>query len=318
MKVICKTTPEISDAEIEEIYHLFYEVFGKRRDCRTFREEYGNTPLGYSYHSLLLSDDGRIVGFHSCMPFYYLNGDKRFMAALGIDSMVKKEFRDFFNFHDLITECQNRLKNDGCVLRIGFPNDNSYPILKKGLKHRDIGRLSTYCLVRNIGSLNSRLRWANFFSRCFSYGQYVLSYFSRSRRSCEFRYRKERESFDACRYKWFGGDYRRVSVAQAQGIYKIEDHEGVRTAFVMDVFPLSRYTFDAVVRAVYKREHRRIDMILYVGKLPFSPLSLLRIPHRFEPKRFNFTCKPLVSGVFDDTLYHIENWEVNLSNYDLL
>ena len=59
-------------------------------------------------------------------------------------------------------------------------------------------------------------------------------------------------------------------------------------------------------------------MIIYVGMLPFTPISLLTVPHRFEPKRFNFTCQPLIEDFFDDSLYDIRNWDVNLSSYDLL
>ena len=138
MEVLVKKTFELSDEEIVAIYALFEEVFGQKRDVATFRENYSNTPLGYSYHSILLNEEGDTVGFHSCMPFYYQRGNERFMVALGIDSMVKKAYRDYFSFHDMIVQCQKRLKEDGCVLRIGFPNDNSYPILKKGLKHRDV------------------------------------------------------------------------------------------------------------------------------------------------------------------------------------
>ena len=91
MEVLVKKT---FDEEIVAIYALFEEVFGQKRDVATFRENYSNTPLGYSYHSILLNEEGDTVGFHSCMPFYYQRGNERFMVALGIDSMVKKAYRD--------------------------------------------------------------------------------------------------------------------------------------------------------------------------------------------------------------------------------
>jgi len=87
MDVICKKTTEITDEEVVKIYKLFNEVFEQNRDVATFRKEYENTVLGYSYHSMLLHE-GEIVGFHSCLPFYYLNNGKRFIAGLGIDTMV--------------------------------------------------------------------------------------------------------------------------------------------------------------------------------------------------------------------------------------
>lgn len=318
MRVLCKRTNEIDDAEILQIYDLFYLIFGKKRDIETFRSEYSNTPLGYSFHSLLYDDSDAIVGFHSCMPFYYIDGNRRFLAALGIDSMVKQEYRDYFNFRDMITVCQERLRKEGCILRIGFPNDNSYPILKKGLKHRDIGKLTTYCMIRNLGAVSSKLSFLNIFSRSFSLMQYLFSYFSICNKIYTFQYHKERETFDTVRYNWFGGDYRKIDEESFRFVYKIEMYNNVRTAFLLDVFPLSKKNFEAAVRYIYRKEISSIDMILYVGKLPFVPISLLTVLHKFEPKHFNFTCKPLVEGYFDNSIYDIRNWDVNLSNYDLL
>ena len=242
----------------------------------------------------------------------------RFMAALGIDSMVKKEYRDYFNFHDMIVSCQKRLKEDGCVLRIGFPNDNSYPILKKGLRHKDIGRLTTYCMIRNIGAVKPSLAFLNSISRLGGRLQYLISFLSVGKKVYHYKYHKDRESFDAVRYKWFGGDYRKVEKKGIHFVYKIMPYKGVDTAFLLDVWPLSRTSFEMAVRHIYKHERKKIDMILYVGSLSFTPWGLWTIPHRYEPKHFNFTCNPLTKGYFDESLYDIRNWEVNLSNYDLL
>lgn len=318
MEVLVKKTFELQDEEIIAIYNLFKDVFGQKRDVATFRENYSNTPFTYSYHSLLLNDEEQIVGFHSCMPFYYKKNNERFMVALGIDSMVKKGYRDYFNFHDMIIQCQKRLKEDGCVLRIGFPNDNSYPVLKKGLKHHDIGKLTTYCLIRNIGSMKQSLSRLNYVSRGLSRLQYLCSFLSVGHKQYKFKYCKDRLTFDKVRYKWFGGHYVKVNLKDSDIVYKIEFHNSVNTAFLLDVWPLSRSAFEAAVRYIYSKERKKIDMIIYVGMLPFTPISLLTVPHRFEPKHFNFTCQPLIKDFFDDSLYDIHNWDVNLSSYDLL
>lgn len=317
MEVICKKTTEITDEEIKLIYRLFEEVFKKKRDVSSFREEYGNTVLGYSYHSMLLNE-GELVGFHSCLPFYYLDNGKRFMAGLGIDSMVKKEHRDFFGFRDMIAACEKRMHEDGCVLRIGFPNDNSYPILKKGFKYKDIGKLTTYFLPIRVGGVKPSLRVLNPLSLMGSWCLIHLSRFSGNGKEYKFRYGKERESFDKVRYKWFNGEYRTIEIGNVKARYKIQVQEGVNTAFLLDVHPMSKKMFDKVVREVYKRERKNADLIMYVGHLPFKPCSLITIPHRFEPKHFNFTCKLLEKGAFDDSIYDIDNWDVNLTNFDLL
>ena len=298
MEVICKRTTEITDEEIERIYQLFDEVFEQKRDISTFRAEYENTVLGYSYHSMLINE-GEIVGFHSCLPFYYLDNGKRFIAGLGIDSMVKKEFRDFFGFKNMIEACMKRMHEEGCVLRVGFPNDNSFPVLTKGLRKpalrilNPLSQLASWCLIQ-------------------------VSRLSFNEKVYKFRYEKERSSFDQVRYKWFGGLYQTVEVDGVTARYKIQVHEGVKSLFILDVHPMTKKGFDKLVRRIYKKERKGIDLIMYVGHLPFTPLSLLTMPHKYEPKHFNFTCKVLEKGFFDDSIYDINNWDVNLSNYDLL
>lgn len=318
MEVLVKKTNEISDEEILEVYSLFDEIFHQKRDSKLFRVNYSNTPLGYSYHSILFNDNKQIVGFHSCVPFFYTKKQERFLVALGIDSMVKKEYRDYFNFYNMITQCQKRLKDDGFKLRIGFPNDNSYPVLKKGLKHKDIGKLDTYCLIKNIGGIKSSLSFLNLFFRLSSQILCAYSKLGTDKKIYDFLYKKDRENFDIYRYKWFGGDYKYIKYPDYNGVYKIQEYKGVKTAFLLDVYPLSQYNFDSIIRDIYKKEYQNIDMIIYVGSLPFNPKSLFKIPHKYEPKHFNFTCKPLDDKYFDDSIYDINNWEVNLSNYDLL
>lgn len=318
MKVICKTTQELTLDQISEINTLFKEVFDIDRSSETFLLNYSNTPFEYSYHSILYNDNGDIVGFHSCMPFKYIYDNTEIKVGLGIDSMVQKSYRDYFNFHDMIKACEKRLKEDGFVLRIGFPNDNSYPVLKKGLKYKDIGKLTTYCLIKNIGSYKKKLRFFNWASTAFANLQLYMSHLACSNKIYKYRFGKERNSFNSIRYKWFDGDYKIVTAPGVEYSYRVKLHEGVRTAFLLDVYPMTKRNFETAVRKIYKAEKKDIDMILYVGNLPFTPISLMTVPHKFEPKHFNFTCKVLKEGVFDSSLFSLDNWDVNLSNYDLV
>lgn len=317
MDVRVKRTTELTATEIDSINALFFDVFKKERSTDYFLSEYLNTPLGHSYHAMLWEGE-ELVGFHSGVPFYYRDGDKRFIAGLGIDTMTAVGHRDFFNVRDLFKACEEAMKADGCVLRIGFPNDNSYPILKKGFKYKDIGKLNTYFLPIKIGAIKPKFGLLNIFSRLLSWSIVTFSHLSCSKKVHEFRYAKCRESFDAVRYKWFGGEYQTIECKGATVRYKVMDYNGVMTAFVLDISPMSKSAFDCAVRRIYSVEGDSIDMIMYVGYLPFTPLSLITMPHKMEPKHFNFTCKPLVKGIFDESIYDISNWDVNLSNYDLL
>lgn len=317
MAILVKKTTELSADEINRINELLFNVFGKRRSSEYFLKQYLNTPLGYSYHAMLF-DNEELIGFHSGVPFYYKDGDKRFIAGLGMDTMTAVGHRDFFNVRDLFKACEEAMKADGCVLRIGFPNDKSYPVLKKGFKYKDIGKLKTYFLPIKIGAIKPKYRLLNPLSRLYSWTIIQFSHFSTSKKECRFRYGKCRESFDAVRYKWNGGDYKKLEYKGATVYYKTMLFNGVMTAFILDVHPLSKSQFDSAVRRIYSVEGAHIDMIIYVGALPFVPCSLITMPHKMEPKHFNFTCKPLEKGIFDESIYDLANWDINLSNYDLL
>lgn len=54
-----------------------------------------------------------------------------------------------------------------CKLLFGFPNDESYPVMIKGFKVKDIGRLTTYILPIKIGPIIPRMRWLDPFFRLF-------------------------------------------------------------------------------------------------------------------------------------------------------
>ncbi len=316
-KIVIKKTTELSAQDFHLIHELFLSVFKRERTIQQFKDLYLNTPLGYAFHAMLFEGE-ELIGFHTGIPFYYQNDGKRFMAGLGIDTMTAEGHRDFFHVRDLFKACEEAMASENCLLRLGFPNDNSYPILKKGFKYKDIGKLDTYFLPVRVGGIKPSMKVLNPLSCLFAWGMVLFSRLSSSEKEYDFRYGKERKSFDVVRYKWFGGNYQTVKVGSVTAHYKLQVQEGVRTAFLMDVYPLSKKMFDRVVRELYSRERKHIDLIMYVGHLPFTPMSLITMPHKYEPKHFNFTCKPLVNGVFDDSIYNINNWDVNLSNYDLL
>lgn len=317
MGVIVKKTTELTDAEIEIINDLFNEIFNRERTVEYFKDEYLNTPLGYSYHAMLYEDE-KLIGFHSGLPFYYFDGNRKFIAGLGVDTMTAIGHRDFFNVRDLFISCEDAMRLDGCVLRIGFPNDKSYPILKKGFKYRDIGKMDTFFLPLRIGGIKQKFNFLNPLSQLFSWFLIQISKISISNKVYEPRYVKDRSSFNQTRYKWFGGDYKHIIKDNIEVHYRVQNHDDVKTAFILDVYPISKYAFNKAIREVYRAEKANISLIMYVGNLPFSPLNLVKMPRKWEPKHFNFTCKPLIKGYFDDSIYDINNWSVNLSNYDLL
>ena len=102
-------------------------------------------------------------------------------------------------------------------------------------------------------------------------------------------------------------------------VYKIMDYNNVKTAFLIDVFEKSPKNFNTAVRHIIKNHTKEFDILLYVGHLPFKSHGLIKVPQRFSQKKFNFVGKILLKDEIDnDVFFNLNNWDVNLSNYDLL
>ncbi|HEX7869162.1 MAG TPA: GNAT family N-acetyltransferase, partial [Chryseobacterium sp.] len=168
MTVIYKKTTELSDVEIQNICDVFSQVFPEHsRSVSDFKNEFLNTDFGYSFHGLLM-DGEKIVGSQSYIPFVYLVDGTEKEAGLSVDTMILKEYRNFDNIFDLLSKGHKMLKESGFSFVFGFPNDNAYPLLIKGLREKDIGDLSTYILPYRIGGIKEKLKSFNFISKMFS------------------------------------------------------------------------------------------------------------------------------------------------------
>lgn len=320
MRILAKRTTEVTPAEIAGIYSLFEEVFHKKRDAGIFTEQFGNTAKGYSYHAIALSDDGQVVGHNAYVPFIYQEtGGEPFLVSLSIDAMIHPDFRKKGLYRSMLETCERMAVADGCKIRVGFPNDNSYPVQVKGFKYTDIGVLDTYVLPVRVGGIKPALSVLNFLTKGFAWTMAQLSKLPGGNRKYTYKYAKQRETFNQYRYKWFGNAYSRIELpGGAYAVYKTSDYKGIEATFLMDVYPLSRRNFDSAVREIMKRE-KNLNLLLYVGNLPFSPLSMIRIPQPIAPKKFHFVGKLLDKEYFKpEEILNLKNWELNLSNFDLL
>lgn len=316
MEFIIKKTTELSSVEKEQIILLFNEVFEKNRTLQEFNNQYLNNPLGYSFHSLMIKE-GEVVGHNSGIPcFYMVKGEKQLFVC-NVDTMIKKQCRGIDNFFDMMIHATNKYKEEGATLLYGFPNDNSYPILKSLGLMEDIGKLDTYCLPYRIGGIKKSLAFLNLFSKLFCRFWVISSSYFACKRVINFDVEKEAESYNATRYKRNDAQYSVVKMDSFSFIYKIITYEGVRSAFLIDVVHKSSRNFNKAVKYIIDKESANFDLLLYVGYLPFRGHGMVKIPRKFEPKHFNFTGS-LLKGNNKDLFFDIDSWDVNLSNYDLI
>lgn len=318
MEFICKTTRELGQEELIQITSLYNRVFKTNHTLEEMLGRYVNNPLGFAYHSMMI-DSGQIVGFCAYIPSYYIyNGEKMVFAYSG-DYMTDKPYRDFFNLRDIIVNAHKFMKENGVALNFGYPNDKAFPVMTKGKLTKVIGKMHTYCLPYRIGGIKKGMSWLNWLSIIGCKIYVSISSLIASKVVSEFVIHKEEESYNLTRYKYFDGDYGYAKLKKGECHYKIQEQEGVRTAFIIDVAPKSPCNYVDAVRYILKRHTKGIDLILYPGELPFNVTGMIRLPRRLEPKNFNMTANILNKQLLEeDVVFNINNWDTNLSNYDLI
>lgn len=318
VEIIVKKTNELSLREKKNLTELFNNIFDKNRTITEFDNQFENNALGFSYHVYMV-DNGEIVGSISHIPGYYLVNGIKLVFLIGVDAMILKKYRDFFYYYDMLMKLNEFAKNEGAVLLYSFPNDLSNPLVLKAKIQFTIGKLSTYILPYRIGAINSKLKIFNFLTEIFSWFWIYLMAFLSSKKEPSFLISKDTNTFNTNRYKRMDADYSIVCENKLWFVYKILIYEGIRTAFLIDVASKSSCNFNKAIRYIVKNHNSEFDILLYVGSLPFSFTGLFKVPQKYEPKTFNFA-----ASIFDDSkvdksvIFNIKNWDVNLSNTDLI
>lgn len=318
MKIIVKKSTELSQEEFSQISSLFETVFKKQCPVDFLHRQYENNPFGYAWVSLLI-DEGHIVGVNSYVPaWYFVKGEKKIFVN-SINSMIKKSYRDFFNFSDMIKEAYKTMALNGVAFVYGYPNDISFPILTKGKLMKPIGEMRVYCLPYRIGGIKTSLRAFNILSKTCARAFSMVSSLFASTLVYQPLIKKDINSYNESRYLRGDALYDHAYLGNGELHFKIMNHEGVRTAFIIDIDIKSSKNFNKAIRFLLNKHSREFDLILYPGWLPFRNTGMIRLPKKLEPKKFHLTGKSLVKGEdIPEEIWEIKNWDTNLSNYDLL
>lgn len=317
IQFVVKKTTELTKEEINQSLQLNNDVFKEQCSYETFMKRNTMNPFGYSYHTLMLVDN-QVVGYDSGIPYYYTINGEKVKAVCNIDTMISPKHRGLENFYDMLTTACRRFKEEGFAFVIGYPNDNAYPLLIGTRIMKEIGKMHTYCLPLRIGAIKSSLRLFNWASFLFCRFWVFLSYTFASNRVHKYAIEKDLASFNELRYKQFDTNYKFASFKNAEVVYAIKDYQGIRTAFIIDIYPKSSKAFSEAVRYIVNKHQKEVDLILYPGFLPFKNYGLFRIPRKYEPKNFNFTGMIFDKNISKDMFYNILSWDTNLSNYDLI
>ncbi len=315
MQFITKKTTKLSLDEKIGLVNLFNNVFHKERTIEDFDRQFLNNPEGSSLHTFAINNN-KIVASNTMVPSIYLVNGKPFRFVNSVDTMIDEHHRGLENFYDMIkTSFGDAEKNEYDAV-YGFPNDNSYELFTKLKFMKDVGKLDTYCLPYRIGGIKKGFNWLNWFSILFCRLWIWLSSLFASSSKSIFMIEKETKTFNATRYKRSDGKY---TVVDNLFAYKVMEYEGIKTAFIIDVFDKSSKSFVCAVKYLLKHEKKKFDLILYVGHLTFGSYGMIKFPRKYEPKHFNFTGALFKKGNIDkDAFFDIDKWDINLSNYDVI
>lgn len=321
MEFINKKTTELTQVEFVQIADLFESVYSERRPVEVFRNLYVNNVFGTSYHTLMY-ENGTLIGHNAGAPGYLMLNGKRLPALNNVDLFIRKECRGISGFMTLMKKSWAYYKEQGIQLIYSLPNNNSHPLLVKLKFVKDVGSLYTYCLPYRIGGIKPSLEVANIFSKLFCYGWVYLSSLFASGKNLEFGVQRDYDSFLKTRWHRSDGKYSFADVNGTTMVYKIMTYEGIRTAFIIDIYEKSQKNFFAGVKYLLRHESKNFDLILYVGYLPFVNPGLIRISHKFEPKNFNFVATVLNEELLDEQdkadYMNIQKWDINLSDDDII
>ena len=317
MEFIIKKTNELTQVEKQQICDLFLDVFKKEKSLEDFDKQFLNTTKGYSYHCLMIVDN-LIVGINTLIPYDYIYFGKKVFIALSVDTMTKIEYRALPNFTKMARMVYEEAKNDGICFILGFPNDISYKIFKKMLKWKDIGRLNFYILPINIGKIKRSLFLLSPLSFLFSKLISLFTFFSKNdtQNIQNNIFKLDDKKFRLQRYS--DTEHKVIKSNNCEIIYKVDNHENVEIAYILDVFPLNKNTLEKATTLLLNKYNFKIDSIIYIGNIDFEPMNIFKVPLKYEPKNIYVSGLILNDEIVDDRIWLLENWNLNLSNMDVL
>ena len=89
--------------------------------------------------TMVAVDRGELVGHVSALPVQLERGSRAVKAGLWVDLMIAPSHRNLTLFLDLADANRRRCAETGVELLFAFPNDKSYPVLKRMLGWQDAG-----------------------------------------------------------------------------------------------------------------------------------------------------------------------------------
>ncbi len=307
-----KTTSELTDSEIAQLRELFTDVFHRPFPEDVLRRKYAGACLGHSFHSLMYDAD-RVVGAFSAIPVRYRFFGKPILFAPTADLMIAQRYRGpVKQLQTLGQGLFDKLRDAGIAFVFACLRE------EMAMVHQAVSRW------RRIGKVFYYLAPANVVARCVLRVAAGIRGGTSADGAAWPIEKIDDDEFTAYRYGIFPAPYKTAAWAGGSGIYTAKPYypiDGlpprIRFALLLDVCPLDASSFDRAVAEIRRREPG-LHVIAYQGRLPFRPREAFRVPERFEKKAWWLAGRILRNDLVDERIFDIANWNINLSNGDLV
>ena len=313
-EIIYKRSDKLNDDEKQQYCQLFFDVFNKKKSIDFFDRQFLNNYKDRGYHSFYLCD-GKIVGAYSVIPVEYSSNDSPLSVGLVIDTMIHEDYRkDPFMVKKMSKILYPEMTNDGIQFLLGFPNENIFKYRLRILKWTAISDLSFYLLPVNTGAFIPYISILNPFLRFGSRMITSILKLSASKKINEPAIAKIIND----RFLQFRYDENYITINcndECEAVYIIYKEDNKTIAYLIDFHPVSAKNFYSAMSKVAAEAGKAVDAVIYVGHLPFS--SILKIPSFKQPKQVHMAGFVLDDNLNKDFMFNINNWQVNLSDFDV-
>ncbi len=305
-----RRTDELAAADRARLCALFESVFQKACPEDLFLRKYAQAWQGRSYHALA-RHQGVIAGAYSAIPVRYSYFGRETLFAIPADLMMEPRFRgDVKAVYQLSRALYESLADAGVAFVFGSLREEMVSFHERLGGWRKIGPMPYYVAPLR-GPLSVLARAAGLFRPAAAMPEPEIG-------------KIDDRAFRDYRYRIFPTEYRTIAAGGGQGIYTGRMFyeipaipRGMRLSLLVDVSPLRPGVFNAVVEAI-RRTEPRIDYLAYQGRLPFRPKLMWRVPRNFERPRWYACGRILLPEALDQRIYDIRNWNINLSNGDIV
>lgn len=308
------TTNQLTDEQKKGICELFFQVFHKEKSLEHFNHQFLGTCQQHSYHCIY-EKNHRILANFCIVPYEYtVNGEKQ-LFGLSVDTIVSPESGlGPFAVADMAAATETLAKDDGCQILYGFPNDKSFQYNIDILQRIPLGFLEFYILPLALGKIKRIPQFFNFI-RYFSIALAKICRLFASSKKVTYPI----EKVDSANFREHRYDQRHhfIKFKGGEAVYtRFEESFGM-VAYIVDIAPLTEKNFYTAFLKVASEVKNNAGLIAYPSsKLPFG--SVLRIPHRFLPRKVQMVVNRMAGTKAPDSIYcSMSNWKINLSDFDV-